>query len=90
MCFKGWAHDEIDAGNIAEVEWKSTPEMLQAMLHAMLHRVATPQTDMDTCGNMTINDDVPLQPDYTPSADLSIKTKGMGGLYFLHIVLLLL
>ena len=34
-CFKGWIHDEIVAGNVAEVEWKSTPEMLQAMQRCM-------------------------------------------------------
>ena len=31
---KGWTHDEIVAGSVAEVEWKSTPETLQATLRA--------------------------------------------------------
>ena len=33
-CFKGWTHDEIVAGNVAEVEWKSTPETLETTLRA--------------------------------------------------------
>ena len=43
-CFKGWTHDEIVAGNAAEVEWKSTPETLQATLHATVSEAATPLT----------------------------------------------
>ena len=40
-CFKGWTHDEIVAGNVAEVEWKSSPEMLQATLRATVSEAAT-------------------------------------------------
>ena len=38
---KGWTHDEIVAGSVAEVEWKSTPETLQATLRATVSEAAT-------------------------------------------------
>ena len=40
-CFKGWTHDEIVAGNVAEVEWKSTPETLHATLRTTVAEAAT-------------------------------------------------
>ena len=41
VCFKGWTHNEIVAGNVAEVEWNSTPETLQATLRATVSEAAT-------------------------------------------------
>ena len=40
-CFKGWTHDKIVAGNVVEVEWKSTPGTLQATLRATVSEAAT-------------------------------------------------
>ena len=51
---KGWTHDEIVAGNVAEVEWKSTPETLQATLRATVSEAVT-SCNYPTARNIACN-----------------------------------